>query len=304
MPYVSVVIPSYNSASLLGDALGSVLAQTYQDYEIIVVDDGSTDNTRHVVESFQRSNIKYLFQPNQGPPVARNTGIRASSGRLIAFLDSDDLWLPSKLEMQVKAMEASPQAGLAYCDMFLYDMKQEAVVGPPFLLRSQRPPPRGEVFNELSFRFFGHPSTIMVRKQVFDKIGLFDETLRYCDDFDMLFRIASRYEFELVPDPLVKYRFHDGQLSGNSEPYWRGHVVLFNKFLKFPSLSPEIRQRYTRQLAETHFHYAVFLTRRRHLNSGLLEFLSSARADAPELLPLTLSYFKRTLVYLKKRLNR
>ena len=262
MPYVSVVIPAYNSASLLGDAVQSVLAQTYRDFEVIVVDDGSTDNTRQVAEGFKQSQIKYLFQPNQGPPAARNAGIRASSGKLIAFLDSDDLWLPSKLEMQVKTLAASPRAGLAYCDMFLYDMEQDAVVGPPFLLRSKRPPPRGKVFDELSFRFFGHPSTVIIRREVFDAIGLFDERLRYCDDFDMLFRIASRYEFELVPDPLVEYRFHEGQLSGNPEPYWQGHITLFNKFLKFPAISPEVRRRYRRQLAEIHFHYAVFLARR------------------------------------------
>jgi glycosyltransferase involved in cell wall biosynthesis len=304
MPEVSVVIPTYNSATLLCEAVESVLEQTYQDFEIIVVDDGSTDNTRQMAEVFRGPKVKYIFQPNQGPPVARNTGIRASSGRLVAFLDADDIWLPFKLELQVKALENSPQAGLAYCDMFLYDMDQQAVIGAPFLQRCPRPPPRGEVFAELSHRFFGHPSTTIIRREVFDRVGFFDESLRYCDDYDMLFRIASRFEFELVSAPLVAYRFHKGQLSGNPEPYWQGHVKLFNKFLKYHSVSPPIRRRYSRQLAGTHFHYGVFLARRKQYSSGINEILNSARTDFLQLFPLSFSYLKRTAAYLGKKIWR
>lgn len=300
---MSVIIPAYNSAKFLAESIRSVLDQTFQDFELIVVDDGSTDNTHEIVSDFASPKIKYLYQKNQGPPTARNAGIRASAGRYIAFLDADDLWLPAKLEYQLKAFRESPRTGVVFCDMHLWISEKSAIFGRPYLQRCVRPLPRGRVLDELLIRFFGHPSTLLVRKEVFDRIGLFDEKLRYCDDYDMLFRLATQFEFEVVPTPLVKYRLHTRQISRNLEPFLQGHIILYHKTLQSPEFNARARKKLSASLADIHFQYAILLARQGKLKPGFFQLQESWRVDAGRFLPDTFSLFQRALSYLGRMLN-
>ena len=203
MPLVTVIIPTYNYAHFLPEAIQSVLSQTFTDYEIIVVDDGSTDNTRSVVAQFDER-VRYVYQENSGPNVARNAGIRESQGRYIAFLDADDKWLPDKLTLQVPLLEANQLVGLVYAGMYLFDSETDAVIGYHPLERCQR----GQVLRQLYLDQFVPAPTPVVRREVFDSVGSFDEHRVTSDDWDLWLRIASVYWFDFVPKPLALYRVH------------------------------------------------------------------------------------------------
>jgi glycosyltransferase involved in cell wall biosynthesis len=300
-PEISVIITTYNRANYLKEAIISVLNQTYQDFEIIVVDDGSKDNTPQVIQSITDPRIKYISQKNQGVGAARNTGTLASAGKMVALLDADDLWLPEKLELQIKALESSPQASIVYCDMYFFGLSE---IGLPitFFQLLNWPAPRGNVLDKMVTRSFGHPSTLLVKKEVFDKIGLFDEKLPYCDDYDMLIRMAAYFQFEVVPSPLVKYRLHSDQISKNTELVLRDHLIVFNKALQLPVINNIVRESLNVRLADFHFQYAILLVRRHKVFKGLKEFSASLRTNSRTTLISSLSLVKRSIYYLHRRI--
>jgi glycosyltransferase involved in cell wall biosynthesis len=207
-PTVSVIVPTYNCGRFIADALASILAQTVRDFEVIVIDDGSTDDTWKRVQAFGPS-VKYIYQPNAGVSAARNTGIQASRGLLIAFLDADDVWLPQKLERQVAVMEDDPGIGVVYS---WWGYMDEA--GTP-LPQTQRPTHHGQVFEELLRGIFVLPSMWLIRRACFNRVGLFDPELRF-EDWDLLLRIAAAgYPFACVPEILAHYRLHTNSLSSD-----------------------------------------------------------------------------------------
>ncbi len=301
MPEVSIIITVYNLATYLEEAIRSVLNQTYQDMEIIVVDDGSTDNTRELVMNFANPKINYIFQKNRGAGAARNTGIRASTGRYIAFLDADDVWLPQKLELQLKVIESSPWASVIYCDMYFYGTT-DYTLPETFFQQFKWPPPWGKVLDKMAIRSFGIPSTLLVKRDVFEKIGLFDEGLPYCDDYDMLLRMAAYFEFEVLPTPLVKYRLHPSQISRNYAQVLMNHVIVFDKAKELPGVNDSIRKRLNIRLADTHFQYAVVLFRKGNWRTGSKELMATAKSNAWMLFPLSLSFLKRIFNYLRRRI--
>jgi glycosyltransferase involved in cell wall biosynthesis len=208
-PLVSVVIPTYNYAQFVSEAIRSVLAQTFRDFEIIVIDGGSTDDTRSIVEQLG-AQVRYIYQENQGPIVARNTGIQAARGQYIAFLDADDLWLPHKLERQMALMQLQPEVGLVYSTIYQFESKSGAIVGE-YPLSDCR---QGHVLRDLYLQCFVPSPTPLVRKSVLDDVGVFDENIRYgSEDWDLWLRIAARYDFVFVPEPLAKYRYHTSHRS-------------------------------------------------------------------------------------------
>ena len=201
MPRVSVIIPTFNRANLAREAIESVLSQTFQDFEIIVIDDGSTDKTKEVLFGIQSDKVRYIYQTNKGPAAARNAGIRIAKGKYIAFLDSDDLWLPTKLEKQLELFEKlPPEVGLVHCSVFLkkeknLTLKQAKARGNPlrdFLLNTDN-------------AYLSTPASL-VKRECFDKIGLFDETLRVSEDKDFCIKIAQHYKVDYVNEPLVIVR--------------------------------------------------------------------------------------------------
>lgn len=302
MPEVSVIITTFNRSNYLEEALRSVLNQTYSDFEIIIVDDGSTDNTREVVRRFNDSRIKYIFQENKGVGAARNTGVRASKGRFIAFLDADDLWLPEKLELQVQSLKTNIRAAIVYTDMYFFGAIEPQT--PETFFKSMKwPPPRGKVLDKMAIRSFGLPSTLLVKSEVFDKIGLFDEKLPYCDDYDMLIRMSAYFEFEVIPFPLVKYRLHPDQISRNIEPVILNHLTVFKKALQLPVIDRNLLKVFKGRAAWFHLHYALFLTRKGRIGKGLHELIAAAREDVWGLFPFFISLIWRLIHFAFRKIS-
>lgn len=219
---VSVIIPTYNCAHFLPDSLGSVLSQTYDFYEIIVVDDGSTDNSKEVLNPFMQK-IKYIkLEQNRGLPAARNVGIQSAQGKYIAFLDADDLWLPEKLQADMEHFDKHPDIGMVYSKQINIDEKGYALDGCP-----KRRLPYGNIFIQLfSEQNFIIASSVVVRKDVFVTTGLFDEQLFNCQDWDMWLRIAFYFKVAGINKPLVKYRHNPLSLSKN-----RNNVLKYQKLV-------------------------------------------------------------------------
>jgi glycosyltransferase involved in cell wall biosynthesis len=206
-PSVSVIIPTYNRGWILGEAIDSVLAQEYSDYELIVVDDGSTDDTQEILDLYGQD-IVVFRQPNQGVSAARNLGIAESRAELVAFLDSDDLWLPQKLTRQVAFFQSNPVALI--CQTEETWVRNGVRVNP----KKRHQKLAGMIFEPSLALCLVSPSAVMIRKTLFDTVGLFDESLPACEDYDLWLRVSCRYPVFLIDEPLViKRGGHQDQLS-------------------------------------------------------------------------------------------
>ena len=203
MPMVTVIIPTYNSARFIGEALESVFAQTYADFDVIIVDDGSTDDTRQAIEPY-RDRLTYIEQENGGPANARNRAIREASGKYIAFLDADDLWEPEKLASQVNAFENNPNLGMVITENSLFDGRgtfRQKVGKKNYLMK-------GDIVRNIFLESGVVTPTVMVRKDVLEAVGPFEECLRIAEDDNLWIRIAANYGVELVDKSLVRVRDH------------------------------------------------------------------------------------------------
>jgi len=200
-PLVSVVVPTHNRASLLARALQSVLAQTYEHFEVLVVDDGSSEDIGSVVGALADPRLRYLRQPrNMGVAAARNRGLREAAGELVAFLDSDDRWMPGKLQRQVEIMSRRPpRVGLIYTGVAAENERGEHTVTIPT--------ERGDVWRDMLWRNVVHFGTsgVVIRRAVVDTVGYFDEDLPAIEDYDYWLRIARFFEFEIAPEALIVY---------------------------------------------------------------------------------------------------
>lgn len=208
MPKVSVIIPTYNAANYITEAIDSVLSQTFIDYEVIVVDDGSTDNTRDIIRKYN-GKIKYTYQKNSGTSAARNTAIRESRGEYLAFLDADDLWLPEKLEVQVKFLDQNPDLAFVCSDSYVIDKSQKIINIWAKGIRNY------ETFESLYEENFVLILTVLMRKSCLLNVGGFDEELIISQDYDLWLRIAKKYKFKHLNIPLAKYRLHQNNISRN-----------------------------------------------------------------------------------------
>jgi glycosyltransferase involved in cell wall biosynthesis len=208
-PLVSVIIPTYNRGWILKEAVESVLSQTYENYELIVVDDGSTDNTRLLLRSFK--DIRLVSQENKGVSAARNRGIEAATGDYLAFLDSDDLWLPEKLDSQMAFFHAHPDAMI--CQTQETWIRNGRRINP-----KKRHYKASGMFFERSLELcLVSPSAVVIKKDLLGRVGQFDEDLPACEDYDLWLRIGARYPVFLVDKPLViKRGGHADQLSALS----------------------------------------------------------------------------------------
>ncbi len=233
MPKVSVIIPTYNRAKYITRAIDSVLNQTYQDFEIIVVDDGSKDNTKEILTPYMNK-IHYLWQENRGISAARNIAIQRATGEYIAFLDSDDVWLNNKLQIQVDILNKSFNIGLVHNKMIMLS-EQGQKVG----MKPKRE--SGKDFKELLEIGGDLPtSSVMVRRECFDKTGLFDENLPIMEDFEMWLRIAKEYDlYEIKDQHLAYYYRHDQQITRNRIKVFDGTVRLQKKILKIHKNVPK-----------------------------------------------------------------
>jgi glycosyltransferase involved in cell wall biosynthesis len=206
-PLVSVILPTYNRGWILTDAIDSVLAQDYKDYELIVVDDGSTDNTRDILDTYGQD-IIVLRQANKGVSAARNRGIAEAGGQLVAFLDSDDLWLPRKLSRQVDFFKFNPDAVINQTEEIW--IRNGVRVNP----KDRHRKPTGMIFERSLGLCLVSPSAVMIQKTLLDAVGGFDENLPACEDYDLWLRISCRYPVHLIAAPLIiKRGGHGDQLS-------------------------------------------------------------------------------------------
>lgn len=208
---ISVIIPTYNRASFLGRALLSVRRQTLACNEIIVIDDGSADNSRVIVDAFARDcdiPVHYIYQENSGPASARNTGIRKAEFSYIAFLDSDDHWRKKKLQLQFNELAANPEIFISHTQERWYRR------GIHLNQKKIHQPRSGDIFRHCLQLCAVGMSTVMVKKELFDTVGLFNEEFRCCEDYDLWLRVSSRYPFLLVHSPLtVKEGGREDQVS-------------------------------------------------------------------------------------------
>lgn len=211
-PTVSVIVPTHNRADLIGETLRSILAQTFGDFEVIVVDNGSTDGTDRLVEGIGDSRIRYFWQEDSGLPAnSRNVGIRLAHGRYVAFLDSDDLWLPGKLELQVAYMEAHPSIAMTFTNAESFETA--GTIGRLIKISMAR----RSSLAELLMGNFIPGLTVMVRRVCLDAIGFFseDRDLRGIEDFNLWLRIAARYPFAYLNQCTARYRIHPGNLAAS-----------------------------------------------------------------------------------------
>lgn len=206
MPLVSVIIPSHNRAWILKEAIDSVFDQRFRDFELIVVDDGSTDNTPELLAAYP--NLRVARQGHSGVSAARNRGISLARGRYVAFLDSDDLWLPEKLSTQIAFFQRRPDALI--CQTEETWVRNGIQVNP----KRRHTKPSGMIFEESTQLCLVSPSAVMIRRSLFDRVGGYDERLPACEDYDLWLRTTCQFPVYLLPPPLViKRGGHRDQLS-------------------------------------------------------------------------------------------
>jgi len=237
MAEVSVIIPTYNSARYLSDAIDSVLAQTFRDFEVLVIDDGSTDDTASLMRQYSRP-VRYIRQENGGVSRARNRGIDESRGRYVAFLDADDAWGQHKLERQLSALDQNRDYHACYCAFIVGDSQ----LSPLETRRSKR---GGPTIEDLLLRgnIVGTPSTVLCERSLFKVAGRFDPETSQCADWDMWVRIASQTDFLYLDESLVTYRRHDANMSRNAGLLERDSLRVLEKGFAMPELTEVQRAR-------------------------------------------------------------
>jgi len=229
MAKVDVLIPAYNAAKYLPAAIESVLTQTFDDWRIVLVDDGSADNTPEVIAPYlQRcgTKMRYIRQENRGLPAARNAAILASDSELLALLDADDVWLPNRLADSVKIMDERPAAGLSYG--LVTEIDREGRQGGTWSGNARHA--EGRIAPYIYMRKIDLPCpTMTFRRDCVDKVGLFDETMRATEDRDMWLRIALRYEVAFVPKVLAYYRVSGVSMSSDHGRMLRAQLHYLKK---------------------------------------------------------------------------
>lgn len=252
---ISVIIPTYNSKKYISEAINSVLRQTCTDYEIIVVDDGSTDNTKGIIDhNFPQ--VRYYYIPHHGVSRARNYGIQRARGEFIAFLDADDLWLPEKLEMQIDVFNADQELMLVFTEHRFFDSNgiREATFSKKERLM------KGDVVKNIFLYSHVALPTVMVRTHVFQEIGYFDEDLNVAEDDNLWIRIALKFRIHLLDEVLVHCRMTENSLSRTTSNLVAG--VLKNIELienKYPDLRKRLgRANIRRKLSYIYSNYGYF----------------------------------------------
>jgi len=239
MPKVSVIVPCYNSSNFIKRTINSVLFQTFKDWELILVDDCSIDNTVEIIEEYVKRDPRIkLFKTEKnsgGPAHPKNVGLKEAKGEYIAFLDHDDEWLPEKLEKQLEVFEKSdnPRLGLVTCSSFLVD-RDNKVIGKISTKNKK------EIFPEILIRNPIHSnSSVLIKKEVLKLVGERDENLKYSEDYDMWIRIAKQYDFFFIEKPLFNYRLHKNNTTRitliskkieNMEYIFNKHLYLYTKY--------------------------------------------------------------------------
>jgi len=232
-PLVSVIIPTFNRSAMVREAVESVLSQTFGEFELIVVDDGSTDDTEAILEPYSAS-LRIIRQKNRGVSAARNRGVAAARGELLAFLDSDDIWLPEKLAVQISYLRTFPEAALCHTDELW--IRNGRRVNP----RKKHAKAEGRDFPRLLRESLISPSSVILRRSIFDEAGGFDESLPACEDYALWLTLARSHDVHLIKRPLVVKRGgHSDQLTKTIWGLDRFRVRVLRSLAADASLSVE-----------------------------------------------------------------
>ena len=236
IPRISVIIPAYNRANYLTEAINSVLSQTYRNFELIVVNDGSQDNTEEILKKYT-GKIKYFYQENNGVSSARNKGIDNSKGEFLCFLDSDDLWEKKKLEKQIDYFNKNVDVKICYTDEIWIRR------GKRVNQMKKHKKHSGNIFKMSLPLCIISASSVMIKKEVLSKVGFFDESFQVCEDYDLWLRISKEFQVGFIPEKLIiKRGGHEDQLS---KKYWgmdRFRIKVLEKLLSNGGLDSEKRQ--------------------------------------------------------------
>ncbi len=235
MATVDIILSTYNRVHYLKEAVESVCLQTFQDWELIIVNDGSTDETRALIDQYSQADprIRAIHQPNAGLARARNNGIRAARSKYLAFLDDDDVWLNEKLEKQIAHFETHPKLGFLYSRAHVTDNQ----------LRHLRVVPE-EMYSSIEklieWTDWLPLSSVMVRRDCLNSAGLFDESLDRGTDYDLWLRIVRRFPFDGLDQSLLLYRQHKDNMSASAVKRLENHLVIFRKAIQYPEFKPFI----------------------------------------------------------------
>jgi glycosyltransferase involved in cell wall biosynthesis len=271
MPKVSVIIPTFNRAAFLKSAIESVLNQTYNDFEIIIVDDNSSDTTYEVVGNFEDERVKYIrHRENKGVSAARNTAIKACNGKYIAFLDDDDEWVPEKLQKQVELQDKSPPniCGV-YSDRLIIDRLSNKIISKG--LQSNKV--RGNLLSQLALRNQINTCTVLLRKKCLDEVGMFDETISYMEDRDMWIRLSLNWDFEYINEPLTRTYVHkQGHLSARLKEQIEAREKLL---IKYSNLFNQDRKTWSKLI----LHQGAQYCQLKNMKRGRENFLKGIQID-------------------------
>jgi len=292
-PAISVIIPAYNAERFLGATLESLRAQTFRDFETVVVDDGSTDNTGGVVREYPE--VRLITQTNGGVAAARNRGVRESRSEWVAFLDADDLWMPQKLRLQMAGAQ-NGDAGAIFCELQTVDAAgleireaehQTSLEMEPLLLHDASIPQ-------------GTSSTLLVRRSILESIGGYDESLATMADWDLLIRLRQATTFANIPERLAAYRRYPGSMSRSVAMLERESLFVLNKVFGRDDLPDGWRRLESKSRA-----WNDLVLSGSHLSAGqtipAIRFCLQALARSPRLLPRVLGFpLRRALALLNK----
>lgn len=276
MPVISVITATYNRSHLLGRCIQSVLNQTFQDFELIIVDDGSTDDTEKIVSNLSNEKVKYVrHQKNQGGAPARNTGIRLAKGDYIAILDDDDEWMPEILEKQMKVFYTAPlEVGAVYTRYKRYDSLGD-FLPPPKVAKKE-----GDLFKQLLDACCIQWQTVLIKRECFDKVGLISESMLYSRDWDFLLRISQHYQFLYIDEPLaIIHEQPEGRLSKQERLIVDTQRILKMYFFQI--------KRDSRTLAKYYFRIAYLSCSVGKIGQGRYYYLRSIRAYPVDIIAIS-----------------
>lgn len=288
MELVSIIMPVYNGEKYIAESIGSVLNQDYPHFELICIDDCSTDNTREIIASFKDARIKYICaEDHRGAPAPiRNIGIRASTGTYITFLDHDDVYLPDNLSFKMEYFKQHPDISFAYSDCYIID-ENGKLLSNSTIANSGKKPHNGRCFEQLFLGIFIPTQGVILKNSVLSKVGLFNEALVGAEDYELWLRIAYHYEIGFIERPLAKWRHHRTSLSKNVIVMDEGFVHCLESIMRyFPDVVRSIgRKRSNKRLFSLTFDVAFYYYQQGQWNSALKWLVKSLKyKKAPKII--------------------
>ncbi|HVY07553.1 MAG TPA: glycosyltransferase [Burkholderiales bacterium] len=288
-PLVSVVVATYNMAKFLPLAVRSALDQTYDNVEVLVIDDGSKDDTAEVIQSLLSDpRVSYRVQSNAGQAAAKNHGIREAKGEYVGFLDADDVWMPEKLALQMPLFDQNPKVGVVHSRLsYIDEHGRDLGVADNRLFR-------GWISGPLLVENFIGFGTTVVKRECFSSLGTFKEHIRMGIDYDLWLRFSTRYEFDYVDRPLLQYRTWSGQMSKNCKGRYQSGIDIMKNFLaEHPGVVDKDTER--KAWAHTYVGFGQCMQRSENNSSAAMRFYAQALRYRPTFLPAWKAMVKTAL---------